>query len=414
MATGSILQVTLPNPGPGGTPGPTWASEVNAAIQTICDHAVVSAAGGFVLTAGMLENADHELNGNRLTEALSIVFANRQDLATGSLDLRSLSVSGSDLYFTNGSGVRVRVTAGNALNIASAAGITGDYSGSTAQLGYDDPNKEFYAAQNVSGPSFSYAGLRTGDLKFFEKGNLGVGNSVTVKSPTALATSNVITLPVYALPAGGVLVSPTAGQLSGTISPTFVQMTGSDVLAVKLTGSDVRIVKLTGSDALFTKLTASAFTTLEADARHGLRQFLIPAGKFKSYEQMHGGTATGSQLNYPGIAGFTVETWSTISDVGNISHFTAPLDQVQVGETIGNVVASVTDTTQKQTLRVFKLTTTGAATKVAHVESAANTSTQHLTASIATTVLDGQAWTMVVSTSGSSQSFLGARVEVTR
>lgn len=382
----------------GQTTGTLYASNVNDALTAVDAHDHSSGKGTPVNTAGIVENADHEMNNNRLTEVKNIVFQSQTGSLISSADLRSIWWSGSDWCVTDESGQKTVIFHNGKFNVpALSGGIGGDYSGSTALWSYDNTNKKFIGAQATSGPSYNYAGLDVGDLKILPKGNLGQTTGVTLVCPPNMVSSKSFNLPA-AFPATStqVMTLSTGGVISGSNNPSFDAVTGSN--------------------GLFSRLTASVLGTSEADAHHGLRQFVFSASKFK-YVTGDGNT-TGSLLETPGAFGANIEEWVSLGGSNNATFdYVAPLDMVQIGETIGNVIATIKDNNSfKTTLKVWRIPAAGggAVTKIAHVEGTVNGTLQHLTASVFNVVNDGTAYSMSVHTSASLSFLYGGRVECTR
>ena len=104
------------------TPGPDWATLLNAAIVALDAHTHAPGAGPRVPTAGLNVNADLPLNDYRLTGVKSLTISGVSVYASP----RSLSTDGTDLWFVDGASNLIRLTVGGGLNIAGA-NITSDF-----------------------------------------------------------------------------------------------------------------------------------------------------------------------------------------------------------------------------------------------------------------------------------------------
>lgn len=130
MAT-TNMQLTLP--AVSSTPGPTWATLLNAALTKIDEHDHSSTKGVKVPTAGININADLNCNEYGLVSVRKVdLYQNASD-PTGSGVVYNKN---GDLYFRNGSGVNVKITSGSGLNVASLGGIGGDYGSGDEILDY--------------------------------------------------------------------------------------------------------------------------------------------------------------------------------------------------------------------------------------------------------------------------------------
>jgi hypothetical protein len=119
------------------TPGPTWASEINADLSLIDSHNHTSGNGALVPVAGLDINADLSLDTHALTDVTKVVLLNGASATNNSV----YAVAGN-LWWTNGGGTPVQITSGNAVNV----GMTGNIGGMTgssevnyvsAQLAYE-------------------------------------------------------------------------------------------------------------------------------------------------------------------------------------------------------------------------------------------------------------------------------------
>jgi hypothetical protein len=119
MAT---VNMALDLPTVSTTIGPTWATQLNTAIETIDSHDHTSGKGVQIPTSGLNINASLEFNSN---SAVEITFLGLESQGSAPSTNLSIYVDGSnDLYYVNGSGTSVQITDGNALTASTAAAIT--------------------------------------------------------------------------------------------------------------------------------------------------------------------------------------------------------------------------------------------------------------------------------------------------
>lgn len=95
--------------------GPTWADELNAALEVIDAHTHASGRGVQVPTAGLNINAALSFNGVKAYDLFSTQYDPVTVPLTGASNANSVSVSGGNLYYTNGSGISVQITSGGSV-----------------------------------------------------------------------------------------------------------------------------------------------------------------------------------------------------------------------------------------------------------------------------------------------------------
>ena len=120
MAT--TLNMALDLPVVGVTTGPTYASLLNTAFETVDLHDHTSGKGVQVPTAGLNINATLEFNSNAATE-LSFIGLESQGSQPGT----NLSVyvdASNDLYYVNNSGTAVQITNGGSIAAVGSGLVT--------------------------------------------------------------------------------------------------------------------------------------------------------------------------------------------------------------------------------------------------------------------------------------------------
>ena len=208
---------TLPNTGvitptPGGDAG-TWDDKNNAAWSNYDDHRHESGNGLRIRTAGIDINADLTFGGLYAPIALHrLTFASIVAL-TGNNKSLFVNTSDNELYWRSNTGTNVKLTAGNALNVAAFTGGFGaGYTSASAAADYDDSTEQYTFKQAAAG-AWSRAGF--GGIRLYE-----FGTSETLRvgllAPAGLAASYDITMPLAA-PASTV---PLRMDSSGVITAT--------------------------------------------------------------------------------------------------------------------------------------------------------------------------------------------------
>lgn len=191
MATTMTPNMNLSLPGVGTEPGPDYASEVNSSLSTIDQHDHTSGNGVQVPSAGVNINTDLPFGGNNATQLRSARFSPQgSPLALGT-DLGCLYESGVDLYYNDGNGNQIRLTASG-----SIAGATGSISGlvSPASAVYNPGTATFIWQSNsnvAANMDMRSAILRNSSVS---------SNKITLSAPSSLPSNYSLTLP-SALPA---------------------------------------------------------------------------------------------------------------------------------------------------------------------------------------------------------------------
>lgn len=112
--------MSLELPTPTITLSPTWATELNAAIEVIDAHDHTSGKGIKIPTSGLNINGNLDFNTYKISNLKQTQYLNNASTLTGSDNAGSIYMRSGNLYFTNSSGVAVQITSGGA--IASVPG----------------------------------------------------------------------------------------------------------------------------------------------------------------------------------------------------------------------------------------------------------------------------------------------------
>jgi len=95
--------------------GPTWAEQLNEALEVIDEHDHSSEKGVKVKTSGLQINADLTFGNFSATNLKSTKYQNLNATLTGVLNSNSIYTVSGDLYYTNASGVAVQITDGGSI-----------------------------------------------------------------------------------------------------------------------------------------------------------------------------------------------------------------------------------------------------------------------------------------------------------
>lgn len=235
-STTPLMNLTLPDVGPGGTPGPTYAQNINDDFSTIDSHNHVAGSGALIPVAALNINADLDIGSFNLVNARAVrVDIQPSTLTTANDKNQVYSVLG-DLYWNNNSGVAVKITNGTGINISGVAGFYGDYAqpGVPAAATYSNTTKTFTFTQS-SGVTAIIA-ASTYELFRATSG----ANSINLKSPPVVGASYDFIFPAAAPSVQSTLQISTGGQVSfvnntlgavplGAVISTFPNLAGAYV-----------------------------------------------------------------------------------------------------------------------------------------------------------------------------------------
>lgn len=112
MAT-TFLNLNLPTVSV--TLGPTWATQVNAAFETIDAHDHTSGKGARIPSAALNINADIDFNDYAITNLELTNYTNRSTTPSGASFAGSISIASGNLYYTNTSGIAIQLTSGGSI-----------------------------------------------------------------------------------------------------------------------------------------------------------------------------------------------------------------------------------------------------------------------------------------------------------
>ena len=257
MSTTPNMSLTLPEVLV--TSGPTYATQVNTALDVVDDHDHSVGKGKKITPTGLNINSDLTLNNNQLVDVKAVKLSQQASVAT----LGAIYVKGADLFYRDLNGVEVQLTSSGAINTSSTGAITG-LGGTTGVASYVSASGLFNYQSNPT----TYAQQYTGDISLFSRaGVIGVVQAIKLQTPVA-ATAYTLTLPATAPAANQIMrMENTAGQpgkfvdVLGTANQVTVTHNASDItlsLPQSIDSSDAPTFDgitltdlLTGVDALF-------------------------------------------------------------------------------------------------------------------------------------------------------------------
>ncbi len=198
------------------TLGPEWATELNAALEVADAHDHTSGKGKPLSLAAIVIDRDLDMLSYAVTSLEAAQFDDLSATLAGASNASSVYVVGGDLYYTNGSGVAVQITAGGSVitTPASLQAIDYLYSATSVSIGAGD--------DTVTVAMDSTAAVRT----------------VTLPLASAVANGRiyVITDVANASETHNITVSPTGGD---TIQKAASYVLNSNGAAIFLQGDGV-------------------------------------------------------------------------------------------------------------------------------------------------------------------------------
>lgn len=280
----------------GQEPGPDYAFDVNNSLTLIDSHDHSLGSGVQITPAGLNINAALTFNTNSATDMASIVFTAISPVAT----LQALYVTTGvespttqDLWFNDGNGVPIQLTANGTVN-ATIASIPGESyaagtftwkqgAGSTTPANFDIGS--ITLRPNTAATTF---GVLLSPPS-------GISSSFTISLPNLPVSQSIVTIDQ-----SGVMAAPAAYPL-----PAAALANGS-VTTAKLADSAVTTVKIADSAVTTAKIADSAVTVAKLDPAvlewnvHTFTSsstFTVPAGVNQIYAKVVGGGGGGGGGN---------------------------------------------------------------------------------------------------------------------
>lgn len=281
--------MTLTLPTVGVTAGPAYATQINAALTVVDGHDHSTGSGVQITPAGININADLSINSMNVTDVKTVRFtAQPAALAGASPNLAALYVVNEDLYYNDGLGNQVAITAsgaiagapGNITNLVAPASVTYTSGGA--------PNYKFMSTATES------ANLDAASLLIR---NLGVAATyaLTLQAPT-LVSNYGITLPI--LPAAASFVQiDSSGIITNTVPValgiTAANLAADSVTTAKILDANVTTAKILDANVTPAKLSFSAAKPEVSTVFSASGNLVVPAGVTSVLAQMWGPGAGG-------------------------------------------------------------------------------------------------------------------------
>lgn len=304
-------------PGVGTEPGPQYASEVNSSLSTVDQHDHTSGNGVPVPSAGLNINTDLPMGQNNLTQIRSLrMFPQASPLSLGT-DLGCLYESGVDLYYNDGNGNQIRLTAsgGIAGSSGSIAGLT-----SPASASYNAGSATFTWQSNsnvAANMDFRSATLRNSSVS---------SNGITLTAPSSLPSNYSLTLP-SALPAdqhfmtldnsGNIAADWVVDNSTIEVSTNTVQVKALGITAAQIADSTITGPKLVNNIAIPGNPSARGGGVFLIQQPAESNPLWILRGTVSSSGSIQHGS--GFSVSHPSTGNYTITFSAAFGDVPSVT-----------------------------------------------------------------------------------------------
>jgi hypothetical protein len=289
------MGLTLPTPTV--TPGPTYASQNNTAFTAVDAHNHTSGNGVPIPSAGISVNADLPFNSYNATLLRTTRYSSQGAPLANPADLGCVYVVSGNLYYNNGSGVPIQITAGSALNASSIGGIGGDYTTSGASVFYTSVDQTYHFTQAANQTATMDGGpviIRNNTVGSF---------GTTLRASPSIGANYDLTLPA-SLPASQKIVTIDA---SGNVGAVY----DFDNITTEVVTNLIRVKDLGISTA---KIADDAVTTVKILNQNVTAAKIVNNvalnGNCSSVGNFQVGTTTANLLNIGGGGGSNLQVVS--------------------------------------------------------------------------------------------------------
>lgn len=214
------------------TVGPTWASELNTALESVDSHDHSSGNGRQVTPSGLNINSDLNFNDNA---AICVGSLCMTLLSAVISDQGCLYMVNGDLFFNDTSNNTIQITNAGAVNTTGSGGIGGDYGTGASLIDYSAiTNKYTFTDQNGDLAGIIAGCLDTNSRHFYNQTGIAVNTTVTNTDDlyVILVDSDAdptitVSLPLASLGERHLFIKDVGGSTSVVIT---IDPTGSDTI----------------------------------------------------------------------------------------------------------------------------------------------------------------------------------------
>ena len=264
MPTNTVDPVTgIVIPTPGSEPGEQYAVDISNALLTLAHltHTGEANQDGYQIpSAGLNIDGDVSFQDNNATNLRSARFVEQSSILNGVGDLDCVYDVNGDLWFNNGSGVPIQLTAGSVINAKGASA----YSVTTTSINLTIPSSATY---NLVDVLLSNAAIT---VTLPSASALGDGYFFVVKDTNGLASTYNITVRVPS----GTMDGGTQAVLTTNYQAAMFVGDGSSNWAVfpfdKSSYQDGDVLQFAGTAANTTLLVMDGYSALELESNSAL------------------------------------------------------------------------------------------------------------------------------------------------
>lgn len=241
--------MNLPIPIPGVTSGPQWAEDINASLTLIDQHNHTPGYGVQIPPAGLNINSNLSFGGNSATNLQGSVYSPQISYTT----LFGLHAEGSDLYFVDGNGNDIQLTAGGVVN-ATSSGISSGTATASFSAGVLIVNAASNTPANIQAASY-LMGNNTLNSKY-----------LTLQPPGAMAANYSLTFPtlpvsqkIMTLDASGNMAAPYVVDNSTiTISANIIGVPAQGITSTQIANGTITTTQISATAGITRSQTAPA------------------------------------------------------------------------------------------------------------------------------------------------------------
>jgi microcystin-dependent protein len=210
----------LPNPNPGIDPGPDYADNIYACFVLVDQHNHSPGYGELIQPNGLNISSDLTFNDNNATNLRSVRFQPQSAPLSLVTDIGCLYESGVDLWYNDGNGTQIQITASGSVNATTSALMNG-----LNRASFIANQLVVYSDYLNSTPANIVAG------SILLGNNLPSSNYLTLQPPNAMPAGYTLTLPTIPSTNTELLQIDTSGNISHSgIQPNATNPAGAIIM----------------------------------------------------------------------------------------------------------------------------------------------------------------------------------------
>ena len=272
------------------TPGPQYATEVNASLTTIDAHTHTPGSGVLITPEAIDINSALPFAGNNATQLRAVRFNSQTNPLTGSSssDISCIYVAGVDLYYNDGSGNQVRMTASGGVN-GSPGSITNLTSPASVTYVSATPSYVFQSDANVA--------ANLDGRNVILRNSAASSKGLTLSPPNSMVADIAQKLPT--IPGTTSFVGmDSSGNMDTSVSRT-AGVTGAMIAAV---GQQIGVQSSAASSVYTTtSTTLSSVTGLQVTITTTGKPVIITLDTNESTSDSYWGCTAASAANYNAV-----------------------------------------------------------------------------------------------------------------